>query len=764
MVIQEYVQLLKALPIASLEEFVKNYYSCVYNSDYSVIQRTDIPHIYLIRLTRKGKNYNRCIAIIDTQEVLVSFSAEILSRIELESNTKPEYRKVDCFCLFDINDKNDYIETADFEHNLTLYISDTLTIGKEIENNKSLRDFLTPELESNNSITPAKFNSKDKILYELFTTGKKIADIKESFIGSYLKYYLFVGGTQTPLELQNNLKQALPNLSSQAFDETIRKSINDDLIHYSNGKLDLSDNCREQLREMQALTAATEKRLVTQFEDCLKKYGIVDLANVIFDNILELYKLNNTQELANLNQNDPAGYSTEKRLVNKLFETLTRRGIVNSTAPTIIQEVLDIVGDSEYLSKMSTTTLFTSLFNSNSLEDYLGTQKRVVFIDSQVLFQLMCVDYQYVPYEDPLYEAGLILYNQLQDSKDYIELYTTNGYVREISNHLYEAHNLRKFIDLDYIKELGPSKNVFYNFYMYLDENEDIGFDGYDDYLQQLLNTDDTFPNGYYEFVSVVDSLVREILEGMNIFVKFIDPSCDMTPFRREYDILLGAHPKRSNARDNDVICMHYLSESSNFIQDETGLADEPFLITMDSTLVPFRSKLVKKFHRSYCYIYPPTKFANRLSIMNMKLDSRKINYNIICLAESNFESSNETISMLDVMSMFFKGNGLANKKLPRLLAKMKRDERDNIETKEFATKYNNNLPIDVALNNIHRHYRKLGWPQFEKVSRLFEVDELSNTLYNMLKENCEYIIKYSKEDMSLYSKIDELIEKNIQD
>ena len=50
-------------------------------------------------------------------------------------------------------------------------------------------------------------------------------------------------------------------------------------------------------------------------------------------------------------------------------------------------------------------------------------------------------------YGDSLYEAGRILYKQLQDSKDYISLFTTSDYVREVSNHLYEAYNLKRFVN-----------------------------------------------------------------------------------------------------------------------------------------------------------------------------------------------------------------------------------------------------------------------------------------------------------------------------
>lgn len=761
MISQEYIKLLKVLPESKLIEFSKLYYSIIYGSDAASIFNDKWTNVFLLKIVKSGKVFDRIVAIQTTSADVSEFVQKVIPLIAQESNNNKAYRKVDCLCLCNVVDKNLIVDTADLEFGINISLNDLQDVEQKIENNKTLREFLAPAVDKVFEEGSIKFNRKDKILYDLFTTSKKIADIKESFIGSYIQYALYTLGDQSGLELNNNIKTALPNLSVQAFDETIKKSISEGLIEYKNSKYRLTDSYKEKLEDLQAVSAATEKRLLEQFENCLNKYGISSLSKHILDSILELYKLNNTRELANLNHHDE-NESTEKKLVRNLYGTLSEVGIDNRYASTIIQEILSIVSDSEYLNKMSTTTLFTSLFNSDSLEDFLDTQKRIVYLDTQVLFQMLCVDYQDVPYEDSLYEAGNMLYKQLKESSDYVELYTTPEYIREVSNHLYEAHNLSRFINLDYIRDLGESKNIFYNFYLYLEENENMQFDGYDGYLMQLLNTDMSLPDSYYDFVSKVDSYVIELLNGMGIVVKPVEIYLDLSDIRRDYDNQLGTHPKRNRARDNDIACLYYLTDQSNFIHSETGLPDEPFLLTMDSTLIPLRTCLVKKYQRSYCYIYPPAKFANRLSIMNMKLDSRQINYNIICLAETNFKASNESISLLDVMTMFFKDD-VGNKKLPRLLAKMKREELADENLRDFASKNNNNLPIDVALNYIHQHYRKIGWVHLDKVSKIFEEDELSEAICGLLKDSCEYIIKYNREDNSIYSKIDNLIENYIE-
>ena len=208
------------------------------------------------------------------------------------------------------------------------------------------------------------------------------------------------------------------------------------------------------------------------------------------------------------------------------------------------------------------------------------------------------------------------------------------------------------------------------------------------------------------------------------------------------------------------MISFACISDQTNFINPETNLSEEPYLITLDTTLAPMRKKLVENYQRTYWYIYSPLRFANKLSIMNLKLDSKNINFDIICMAETNFKASYNTISMLDIMSMFFQNNDIKNKKLPRMLAKMKANEQKDDSLRQYSEKNNNNLPIDVVLNNIHRHYRQQGRSHLSLISKLFETDELSEQIVDLLKKGCVSISYKNKMDDQIYTELDKLIER----
>ena len=304
--------------------------------------------------------------------------------------------------------------------------------------------------------------------------------------------------------------------------------------------------------------------------------------------------------------------------------------------------------------------------------------------------------------------------------------------------------------------------HIFYNFYLYLSEKGSNKSLDYDTYLEDLINSREYLPSNYFDFVRASDSLVKDIFNNFGIVVQQVERPSNLSDIRRIYDNLLGNHPKGNNARENDILCMYYLSDQSNFVNAETGLCEEPYLITLDTTITPMRKKFVEDFKRSFWYIYPPIKFANRLSLMDLKLDSKSINYDVICMAETNFKASYETISMLDIMTMFFKSSEIGDKKLPRLLAQMKAEEKNDDHLREYSEKNNNNLPIDVVLNDIHSYYRKSESFNLENVSQLFEMDELSEQILSLLKEGCENVLKDNHINERIYKELDTLVEQHI--
>ena len=114
------------------------------------------------------------------------------------------------------------------------------------------------------------------------------------------------------------------------------------------------------------------------------------------------------------------------------MDRLCTTGITQEEARQISKEILQVVGESEYLNKTALTGMFTSMFNSDELESYMNTQQRIVLLDTQILLRYLCLLYQDTEYNDIAYDSVKILFKELEDAKDYVQLFTTTNYVEEV--------------------------------------------------------------------------------------------------------------------------------------------------------------------------------------------------------------------------------------------------------------------------------------------------------------------------------------------
>ena len=405
---QEYLRILETLSLENLLDFSKTYFLQKYKGVYISVQECEWDHTYIFSIHKESTDspIQRLVHISCANDNFIDFFNQNISKIAILASNKI-YRRIECIFLSKCNTIDKLIEKADIEYGISMSIYNEEQLRNDICNDEILKECVTSFSKKDYQPT-LKFDKKNKILYELFTTSSNIVNIKNSFIGSYIEYYLLEKGPLRMPDLKRCLEPALPNLPELAFDEAIRRSKDQGNIQIRNGIYELNEGYKKQLEEIQIITNVTEQRLIEQFEECLNKYGLKELSQEIFNTIIRLYTAQNQSELANLNNNEVPDFS-ERKIVISLLSSFINKGINNERALYIVKEILNIISDSEYLNKICKTALFTNLFNSNSLEDYLGKQKRIIFLDTQILLQLICLDYQDVPYEDSLYEAGKIL-------------------------------------------------------------------------------------------------------------------------------------------------------------------------------------------------------------------------------------------------------------------------------------------------------------------------------------------------------------------
>lgn len=666
------------------------------------------------------------------------------------------FNRLECYIFNGVDDAKSLNDIADYQYQVILSILDIDAIVSEVLQHEAVLRIVLPDTKD----TEKKYfiSKQDKIIFDLFTTGAKVADIKYSFVSSYIQLALYDKDKMSPMELRSRVKKNLKNLTEQVYDATIEIERSAKRVDYDGTYFSLSCKFREDLDNIVASTSQAEELLHQQFKDCLGKYGLVGISKEVMGVIMAMYKAYYDGELRPFSSEDKK-IERERKLYNKLLTLLCKTGISQDDARQVSKEILDVVGDSEYLNKTALTGMFTSMFNSDELESYMDKQQRVVFLDTQILLRYLCLLYQDTGYKDIAYDSVKILFREFEDAK--VQLYTTTNYIDEVVNHLYESNSLSRFLSLPYIIDMGPSRNVFFNFYLHLKDEENMTFDGFDDFLSQMLDYEDVIPKDYNGFMGSIYQVVSEIFINAGISIVNVQPPENMDEYHKVYiKVLEGIKIKNKGfvARTNDILCSIYLSEESNFINTETDMAEMPFLISLDRSMYPFRDAIVHQFKRNNYYVYPPVKFANRLSVMNLKLDSEKINYNIIQLTENNFNASTDTLSMMDTISQIMSGVAIDGKTTPQKLAALKRTQMDDVKIKDFAIRNHNNTPIDIVLNDVSRYYRRQSQAKYQLLGRVFQNNDLTDQLVKILKEGCSFYLMYQEVNDKIYKEIDSLM------
>lgn len=760
---EEYKNIISTLSENMFRDFVKEYVKAYWKTDEVeitdgpwdggvdlVFYKNNVPEKRNIQVTVQDKYETKLMNdVIKSKKNVVMYSYQ--SSLYFFISKPISHSKKD-----ELNDK------AERDYDISLRIYDANKLACDIERYPKVRAFLM-SLFSPKLLSKPTFDIKNKVIYDMFTTGSNVANIKYDFINSFIQYYLLENSKKTIDDIQKQVNtQLTDNLSQKTIlsqlDYQVKRGI---LVKDNFQRYSLSATTRGEFEKLRETSEILLQSLVLTIQQCLEKYGLHKFTNQVCNKLIELYNAHYNSEIEEISQSRDSKNISEHKVFEDLegyLKTLPYTGEVN----TVVKDILLSVSDNVYLNKIAVTTMFTNLFKSNSFEEYFSVFKKNIYLDTQVLLQVICWSFKNTDYDDMQYGAVKYLMQQVTSQKDKVCLLTTREYVEEAVYHLWEAYQLQRLLQIPAITELGPSKNVFFNFYLHLLNIGEANYADFTDFLYDLLGDDISVEGmGQNEFVHEISGRIEKILEYCGIEVITTRYYDELRVAQKEYDLHLldKRYSKPRRAQNNDLICMLYLSEECNHINPDSNLLDEPFFITWDSTFYTFRKKFLNKFKgRSYFYIYTPMKFANRLSVMNLKINTACINYDIISLAENNFKYSNESISFIDTLSSFFRSDDANNWKLGQKLATMRKQQEEDSEISDFSVGRQVYQPVDVVLKNIKDHYNNDVKTSFEIIVKIFEKNEIADMIVDIISRGCEIIATNAKLDDNYFQLFDKFI------
>lgn len=662
--------------------------------------------------------------------------------------------------------KKKLIRNAEIKYQIMLRIIDANELAGLANEYKSIRSTIN---KFNKIAFPEEkldFDSNTKILFDTISMGSDVVSIKSNFIQSLILTKLYDRSDLTVEEIFIDLKDVFYNQYTKSFFESEigrLKSSNkiDDVPCTHPKKFRLSDKTHETLEQIYNNAETHEYELISQCKNILHRYNLQNETETIVKYIIDLYNAN-----YEIDENEILkGNNNLNSKIQCVFSTLStylirQLKLEENTVNDITRQLLVICLKNEYLNKISISKMFTNLFKSDKLETYLSKSKRVVFLDTQILLQIICCHYEDIEYENSLYKNVKYFLDTVEKSEIPIEFHTTIGYVEEVAWHLYNGLKLERLLDLDFVKDFGPSKNVFFNFFLELKGNYDVEFDDFAGFIEDLLNFQITQKNEE-RIIKELTRNLKEIFELLETkitvdYPPFINED-DYKKYRKQYENELSylQYDQKSNeARKNDLNTILYLSE---LYDSESNYFTEPYLITWDATFYAVRNAFKKFTELNYWYLYSPMKFANTISVMNLKIDSAAINYNIISLVEDNFNLSNDAISFFDLISNFIGVKDVKKWKLAGKLAKL----RERLQqSKEEDLKVNHkNLPIDELLLFIQKHYQNpINQKNYQDLIDLFQNNEFADRISNMIESN---ISDFQKNQKDILKELDKMIAEN---
>ena len=149
-------------------------------------------------------------------------------------------------------------------------------------------------------------------------------------------------------------------------------------------------------------------------------------------------------------------------------------------------------------------------------------------------------------------------------------------------------------------------------------------------------------------------------------------------------------------------------------------------------------------------------KISEMISLIDFKVDPTLVDENIISLTESNFNTSNDTISFLDLLNSIIDQGELGDWKLAKKLTKLRELCKGGIGDEGLSS---TNLPIDEIINEIlHHSFGKAI--STSDINELFCDNDYANEISDLIQaELKDYKIGISPVKKETFKKLERMVQ-----
>ena len=755
------IQLLDATEKKEFDLVVKSYLKSEY--DYSKIVFTDGVNdtgldIKVFDYNGQKVQFQLTTQKSKTKAELKSFEKKMFEDFEKARENFTNYKysnKLIFFYSKELTNKRirNYEKTAFRDYGVDLELIEANRIAEESENIIEIQSILykVNELDIFQAKQSLFENDKENLIYDLLTFGKP-SEFKLQIIEAFILNSIFTSQSLSNSQIVEKCESKFQVGENEVFYEKLLNKLqtNRKITKTKDKKeyvlTDIEENSLKIKIEQYELD---EKVFVAEIAEILKKHSQEPALVSYIIQLKKLYTQNFNSDLKELlNQQDGTKLFS---VIKEFLLFIAKQDKTCDSPKTLAKELLQYCIESKFIQKIAASKVYCENINNLNLENYLATQKRV-FIDTSIALYALC--YFYKPkasYPNYFFKItrNLIDYSK----KERIELNISERYIWEIQNHIKESFYLLPFSRIENFSKLGSSKNVFYNFYIFLLQSDTIESDvSFDEFLDDFGFDEDTTTKS-------TNSKINSYLEEMNILKFEFEYEYDIEETNKLFDRQLIKNNKFKSPfiRNNDSIMVEFLGDN-----DTDTHPIKPIFVTWDKTFFDVQKKYFKKYPDSQEWLMlPPSKLIDTYAILKFSIDSETVTENLLALISDEFIMN--TNALIDTIKFILNPNDEVGLEYTNKLADIREKEIHDINKNIVIPPENfeGEAVIDDVVYNLTNHFKeKEDVSDFEMFKEIFTKKEFMEDVITTITDAITDYYKTYKIDNKFYESFEELIVK----
>lgn len=759
--IEQLKKLIEALTITEFRVLIKEYLKVYYSTnDVNIVDGKGDGGIDLT-VTKDGKQIKKSFQItVQASNIETKITNDINNALSIskeygfDKELRFYYSKTISY-----EKQLEYKRLSETKYDIALEIYDSYFLANFAQNNSRICKLIYALHGIKYEET--KIDKNTKILFDVLTEGKDAVDIKHNFIYSYLLTFIFQNPDSTIDMIFDGLKDIFAcKYKRDHFMSWLSKLETSDFVIYDRElkKYNLTQTSNDKLNKIINHTSLVESEIKKKLLDFLTQYELQDKLSNLFELLIKIHQENYEIDIEEIG----AKHSSFSTSMKRVYSDITNFFIQNhqkDKSDKLTNNVLKICEETDYFDKIAISALYTNLFKSDKLEDYVNKKIEFLYLDTQILLWLVCILYRNIDSTNYTYNIIKSFYETIENNKGNIKLHTTIDYINELAAHFLDAIKLYRFVNSEIINKLGPSRNIFYNYFLLLSKTDSFKFKkDYLGYLEDILGINIPKP-GDAKILEIISTQFVKLFELLNL--KIVTPGIyqDFNEGRKLYEIDMSYnHINKPPASINhDVRIVFYLTEEKNHIDEKIGLSHTPYLITWDTFFGIYRESFLKKFTGiGNFYTYTPSKYIDIIKTKNFEINPKSLSYNIILLTEEQFNSSKTTY--LDVLSSLFNEEKIEEWGLLKKLNNLKEQTKKQSSQMGIGEIVEENTPLTDVLQKLRITY--VNKKEYSEFIKLFNIKELEDKIISILKESIITFDKTHKLSENTISDFDNLITK----